>query len=258
MGIGTPAERSPMHGVIRTAGWCAAALVLGGCATKSDIRMLRTELIAMQQRQDSVYREAQRQNRLLLDTLRTSFDLQRDLRGETSHRFAQLEQNLGRLEELISQQQLVAAQLLERLDRGGPLPGAVRSPGRGGGGGEAEAIYQSGLQRLGEGSYATARAAFTMLLEQYPEDPRAPEAQYGLAEAYAGERDVDRAIEEFEKVERQWPQSERAPVALLRAGILAQESNRRDRARQFFTQLRQRYPNSDAATEAERRLRSLR
>jgi hypothetical protein len=64
-----------------------AALALPACATKKDLKNLRDEMVAMQMHQDSLFRETQRQNRLLLVTMRTSFDMQRDAQGQTSHRF---------------------------------------------------------------------------------------------------------------------------------------------------------------------------
>lgn len=250
-------RRSPAH----LAGLAALLLMLtaGGCATKSDVRIIQQDIMALQLRQDSLFRESQRQNRLLLDTIRSSFAAQQDMRGETSHRFLQLEQNLGRLEEMINQTQLLMAQLTDRLSRPG-LPTVV-SPGGDAmiaPAGEAEAMYQAAMQKVSEGSYTTARMAFEQIIELHPRDPRAPDAQFQLAETYYLEQDLDRAIEEFEKLERQWNTSPRAPEALLRAGVIAQENNQTAKARQLFQQVNQGYPASEAAREANRRLRLLR
>ncbi|MGH7505563.1 MAG: tol-pal system protein YbgF, partial [Longimicrobiales bacterium] len=178
-----------------------------------------------------------------------------------SHRFAQLEQNLARLEEMVTQTQLLMAQLNERLEAlttsppaaiGGPAPVGGLSAG------EARTMYEAGVAKAGEGAYSTARAAFEALLDQYPNDPLAPEAQYQLAETYYLEQEYDRAIEELEKVERQWPRSARAPAALLRAGVISEEQGERDAARAYYEQVRQRFPSSDEAREAARRLEALR
>src|SRR5690606_8726139 len=95
----------------------ACALLLPACATKRDLKDLRDELVALQLRQDSLFRQTQAQNRLPPDTLRSAFAAQLDRRGQTSHRFTQLEQSLVRLEEMVNQTQLLIAQLNERLDR---------------------------------------------------------------------------------------------------------------------------------------------
>lgn len=237
----------------------AVAFVAAGCATKKDVRTLQEQMVVLSQRQDSLLRETQRQTQLLLDTLRGGFEVQRDLRGETSHRFGALEQNLSRLEEMINQTQLVVAQLLERLDRpvsGGPGPtGTDGLPAMSG---AAEETYRQAMGFLQQESYATARMAFEQILTNFPEDPRAADAQIGLAETYVGEGDIDRGLEELEKVERQWPRSPRAPGALLRAGIVALENDRSDDARSYFEQVLERYPSADEARIAEQRLRSIR
>ncbi len=232
-------------------------LVVAGCATKRDVRTLQQRIDALEQQQRSVAREMQQQTQLVLDTLRSGFAIQRDLRGETSHRFQQLEENLSRLEEMINQTQLVVAQLLERLERpsmGGPSQNMGGTPSVG----AAEDLYQQGMEFLQQQSYATARTVFEEIVRSFPNDPRAADAQFALAETYAGEGNAERALAEFEKVERQWPRAEKAPQALLRAGIVARDANQRDRAREYFQQVRQRFPASPEAQEAERLLRSLR
>lgn len=239
----------------------AAALAIGagtGCATKGDIRTLQGDIQALQARQDSLFDETQRQTRLLLDTMRTSFAIQQDVRGETSHRFQQLEQNLAQLEEMINQSQILTSRLLSRLERMATQP----RPGAGVGGeadapppaGQAEDMYAAAMQKIGEGSYTTARAALTQIVQNFPNDPRAPYAQYQVAETFYIEEEYDRAIEEFERVEQQWPRSPRAPDALLRAGTIAQERDQRDRARELFRAVVERFPASEAAGEARRRM----
>ena len=239
----------------------AAALLLPGCATKRDLRDLRDELVSLQLRQDSMFRETQAQNRLLLDTLREAFAAQLDQRGQTSHRFTQLEQSLVRLEEMVNQSQLMMAQLTERLDRVPPPPaaGVPSDPATLGGlsNAEAQSMYDAGVAKIDEGAYATARTAFEELLRQYPNDPLAPDAQYQLGETYAREENFDRAIEELQKVELNWPRSPRAMQALLRAGVISEERGELDAARMFYQQVLQRSPNSDAAREAQRRLQAI-
>lgn len=231
---------------------------LAGCATKGDIRTLQTDIRALQLRQDSLFNETQRQTRLLLDTLRSSFAVQQDVRGETSHRFQQLEENLVQLEAMINQSQILTTQLLDRLDRaaspqasaeGGFAPEADQPPA-----GQAEEMYAAAIEKIGEGSYGTARIALLQIVEEFPNDPRAPYAQYQLAELHYIEGDHDGAIAEFEKLERQWPRSPRAPDALLRAGVIAQEQRQNEKARGLFRAVVERFPASEAASEARRRL----
>lgn len=235
------------------------ALVATGCATKGDVRDLQQEMAQLARQQETVLRETEQQTALLLDTLRQGFNVQRDLRGETSHRFQQLEENLSRLEEMITQTQLVVAQLLERLDR--PVSSGMPLTGPGGEPvvpGAAEGLYEQAQGFLQQQSYATARMAFEQILRDFPNDPRAPDAQFGLAETYAGEGEAERAIEELLKVEEQWPRSTRAPQALLRAGIIAKDNGMTDRARELLRQVGERYPTAPEARVAEQQLRTIR
>lgn len=239
-------------------GLCAA-VVVSGCATKKDLKLLRDEVVAMQVRQDSLFREMQRQNRMLLDTLRSSFDLQLDAQGQTSHRFQQLEQQVTRTEEVLLQLQSLVAQLTDRLSRSsapavtGATPGAPAGTSR-----DASEAYGLGMAKMQEESWAAARYAFEALLSQFPDDPLAADAQYQLAETFAAEGDTVRALAELEKVESRWPNSARAPGALLRAGILAEESGDRDAARQYYDRVRQQFPNTDEGKLARQALTRLR
>lgn len=229
-----------------------------GCATKSDVRMLQQDIAQLRARQDSTLRETQRQNRMLLDTLRNIFDVQRNLGGQTSTRFQDIERQLSQLEEMLNQTRLLIGQLTQRLDQ---QAAPQVSPVAGGAGavsqGEVEAMYAAAVEKMREGSYATAMAGFVQLVEQYPTDARAAEAQFQIGEIhYLQERWSD-AIDALAKIEEQWHDSPRAPDALLRAGIIAQERNMRTRARELYQRVRQSYPGSDAAQEAARRLRSI-
>ncbi len=244
----------------------AVALVgTGACATKSDIRTLRQDMVAMQQHQDQSLADLARQNRLLLDTMRNAMDLQRDAAGQTSHRFQQLETSLARMEEIVGQTIQYINQLNDQLARSvaaqpGGLPSAGAPPSGGdpsAGGGSAEEYYALGVQKLGEGAYATARAAFQQVLREYANDPRAADAQYQIAESYYAEEEYGEALSALELVPRQWPSSARAAGALYRAGVIAEEMGERSRAREYYQEVRQRYPDSDEARQAQARLREI-
>jgi len=239
------------------AGLCAA-VVLTGCATKKDLKLLRDEVVRMQVRQDSLFREMQRQNRMLLDTLRSSFDLQMDAQGQTSHRFQQLEQQVTRTEEVLIQLQTLVAQLMDRLSRPAPAASGTVPSVPAGASRDASEAYTLGMAKMQEQSWAAARVAFEAILSQFPSDPLGADAQFQLAETYAAEGDTIRALAELEKVEARWPNSSRAPGALLRAGILAEESGDRTAARTYYDRVRQQFPNTDEGRLARQGLTRLR
>lgn len=238
-------------------------LAVSGCATKSDIRTLRQDMSNMQQHQDEGLADLARQNRLLLDSLRNAMNLQRDAAGQTSHRFAQLETSLARMEEIVGQTIQYMNQLNDRLAQtlaaqqsGGARP-AASVPGAAPGNATAEEYYGLGVQKMSEGAYATARAAFQQVLEEFPNDPRAADAQYQIAESYYQEEEYGSALSALELVPRQWPSSARAAGALYRAGVIAEEMGEQSRAREYYEEVRQRYPDSDEARQAQARLREI-
>jgi tol-pal system protein YbgF len=247
----------------------AVAVSAPACATKKDVKQLRDEMLALQAHQDSLFRDVQRQNLQLLDTLRESlresFTIQQDAAGQTSHRFQQLEQQLSRTEELMYQMQVLVADVIERLDRQAQQPVmpplAVDSTGAplvtGAEAGEAGEAYDSGMEKIAEGAFSTARLAVELVIEQFPNHPLAPQAQYQIGQTYVNEGNPERAIEALEQVEARWPGSPRAAAALLQAGMLAEDRGDRAKALELYRMIRARYPGTDQYREATVRFNAL-
>lgn len=247
----------------------AALIPLAGCATKSDVEVLRTDMYRMQQRQDSAYRESQMQIRMLLDTLRQAFDIQRGLRGETSYSFDQLGRKVDQLDATVQQLEASIVDLLDHLERTEPpqvfMPGA-NPPASGG---MAAGILAQAKQALADSLYMTARNTFRAIVRDFSTDPLAAEAQFHVGETFAAEAEIqvrrdetsaaemnaDSAIAEFRLVHERWPHNiEWASRGLLRAGIVAQELlENRNLANSFYDQIPQFYPNTPAAAEARQR-----
>ena len=235
---------------------------LAGCATKKDVRTLQTQLFDMQARQDSAVHALQRENRMLLDSLRKAMNITQDASGQTSHRFQQLEQTLAETQGLVAQVMQLGQELTTRLDNFATQQSAGRPGGVAAAAGseDPEEIYALGTQKMGEGAYSTARLAFQQLLQQYPQHERAPDAQFQIGETYAAEKNYDRAIQELEVVAQEWPDSERAPQALYRAGLIAADSvspKQPRKARELLQRIVDTYSSSPSAGLARTKLRSL-
>src|SRR5688500_7346213 len=80
--------------------WLAAAtLSLSGCvATKGDIQRLQFDVANLQARQDSLYRDLLRQDRILLDSLRRSAQSTRDIMSDLAHRITQVTNDMKALQ----------------------------------------------------------------------------------------------------------------------------------------------------------------
>jgi tol-pal system protein YbgF len=233
-------------------------LLLGACATKSDIRNLQQHMLDMQRHQDEALMELQRQNRLLLDSIRAAQAVSLDTRGTMANQLRQFDENVRQMGQLVGDVMGTLARIEQRLtalERSGPAPaGGGTAPS---GGGNPEQYYESGMQRMSEGSYAMARLAFEMLVREFPGHESAPAAQFQIGQTYYHEKDYDDAFRELEKVAAQWPQSDRAPAALFRAGAIAEEQNNIVKAREYYTRVRDSYRNTDEGRQAVQKLNTL-
>lgn len=239
-----------------------AAMLLSGCATKKDIRLLREDLNLLSLRQDSALAILQQQNRLLLDSIRSTMELTVGVRGETSSQLRAFTERMrelnGTLEAMGGSLQSIERRLGALEDRPAYVP---PTPGGGGvsAGADARVMYDQGMQELRAGNVSTARFAFEGVVQQFPQDSLAAHAQLQLGALLATERKYAEAYAAFDVVPTRWPRSPAAPAALLQAGIVAQEQERdRNRARTFFERVVRDYSNTDFAGEAQRRLRQIR
>lgn len=239
-----------------------SAAAATGCATKRDVRDLQAQLATMQARQDSLFRELQRQHRESLDSVAKGLDLLVRVRGDLGHQLLSVEQQLVQLQELAGQSQRRLSDLNAQLDANrqrltAPVDSVGSAPAaQPGGGASAQDLYDIGRSQLQNGAAVTARRAFEQLLASFPQDSLAAAAQFGIAETYALEKQSDRAIRELERVVEQYPSSARAPAALYRAGILQEERGNAKKSREYFQRVVARYPRSDEAASARRKLGS--
>lgn len=238
------------------------AVPLAGCATKRDLRDLRSEIVALQARQDSIYRLLAEQHQVVLDSVRAGTEIVLRVRGELGHQLLQMEQQLVQIQELTGQSQRRLAELRQDLElrnrqfEAGTTVQRPSEPAQQLGGDVAE-MYRAGVEKLREGSTTTARAVFQEIVQRHPTHELAPDAQYQLAETYVAERDYEQALREFERVIELFPGSSRAPAALYRAGLIAEERGNISRARDYFNRVRAGYPTSDEARLAADKLRDL-
>lgn len=247
----------------------AVAVLAGGCATKRDIRDMRTDLRRLEARQDSIFRLLQMQNREIMDSLQVTTEQLLNVRGDLASQLAQLQEQLVQVGELTGQVQIRLNQLDQQLASavqdvsqsgltGEPTPGGNPPGGEAGaGGGDARGLYEIGLEQLDRGNAGTARRAFQQVVDQYPSDPIAAEAQRQIGETHVLEQDYDAALEAFERVVQRYQDSPAAPMALYRAGVVARTQGSTDRARQYFQRVISAYPSSDARRLAESALEGM-
>jgi TolA-binding protein len=230
--------------------------LLAACATKRDLRDLRSEMQAMRSSQESLLREIARQNDLLLDSL-TVQDVR--LRGDMSNRLLQMERQLVQIQELTGQGQQRLNEMRQELRvQEENMRAAAAGSAAGGGGGDPDDLFAAAEGALQRGSFASARAGFQGLVQNYPQHPRAARAQLGIGETYEKTSEAERALAEYGRVPELFPDAPEAATALLRSGRIELGRNNRDEARTLFNQLIGAFPQSPEAAEAREELSRLR
>lgn len=246
--------------------------LLGGClATQRDIQDLRAQMQQDRGSQEALLRDVLRRNQALLDSLT---DQNVRLRGDVSTRLVAIERQLVQIQELTGQGQQQLTQLRQQLARreeearraAEAAAQAARTPVAGDsaadapaeepaeGGADAQAMYDAAAAALRRGSVSAARAGFEEFLRASPTHPRAADAQYGIGETYAQGRNLDRAVDAYNRVVEAYPTSPRAPAALLRIGRIEAGRGNRTQARARFSRIVADYPRSPEAADARREL----
>ncbi len=238
------------------------AFVLPGCATKKDVRTLQMAIADMQAHQDSVLRNIERQNRLMLDTLRSSMAMTLDSRGQTSFRLQEVTGLLEATKQLVGQNLQAMQQLSARIDameaRAQSASAAQPQPVQSAPSGmTAVQSYQAGMAKMKEGSYGSARAYFSSIVRSFRDDPIAPDAQFQIGESWVFEESWEDAYRAFDEVASSWPASSRAGEALYRAGRVAEDRKDNANARKYYTKVTQLYPTSPQAKLAQTALRRI-
>ena len=236
--------------------------LLGACATKRDVRDLRDEMAAMRAAQDSAFREMQRQNRSLVDSL-TGQNAR--LRGDLANRFLQVDRQLVQIQELTGQGQQRLQELREQINTRAQQD-AARQPeavpagsdtAASGSGATADELYTTSMASLRRGSLQTARAGFQEFLRTYPGHRLAPDALFYVGETYNEGKDVQNALQTYAQVVQRYPTSAKAPTALYRAGTIEAGRGNRAEARALFNRVVQSYARAPEATLAKDQLAKL-
>jgi len=112
-------------------------------------------------------------------------------------------------------------------------------------------VYLSAFADYASGKYDRAIKGFRSFLQLFPNNPYAANAQYWLGECFFAQQQWNESVQEFGKVVENYPNQSKAPEALLKMASALQRMNQADRAKDALTVLQQRYPDSPAAQKAK-------
>lgn len=247
----------------------AAVIALGGCAMKSDVRDLQDEVRTLSVKQDSLMTELRMAMRLTQDTLRTQSGQMFDLRGEVTNLLRDIRNELNELRAVTGENQRGIAGLRDQLANTRAASGGGGPGPRGGGdpadetvagmgdGANANQLWETATGQLTRGSLTTAERAFQQFLRDHPNDPRAPDAHFFLADILAQQDRPEDAIAAFAEIHELFPSSPRVPDALYRVAVLQIEAGELDEARSTLERIINTYPGSAIALIARDKLEEI-
>lgn len=119
--------------------------------------------------------------------------------------------------------------------------------------GDARELYQQGYGALLQKDYASAEGAFRQLLETYPNNPLASDAQYWIGETYYMRGQYKNAADAFLAGYKKYKSGQKAPDALLKLGMSLAELGQKDAACSTFDELKSKFPQApkDVSDEAK-------
>lgn len=258
----------------------AVILTAGACfATRGDVRVLQNDIGTLQAaaaraaRADTAQAVQLRQITQVLgalaDSLRLATATLQRFQGDVSMSMHGVQQQLLTIQELSGQSrkqvEALRAQIEARANEPPPVTPAAVTPGTVPAAvvppetpspGPYE-LMDLGRRQLARGASSAARAAFSDLLAQYPSSELAPDAQFGIAEAFAAAGSAVEADSVYALVAEKYPASERAPTAIYKRAVGLKVAGQTRQARVLLQLVLDKYPKSDAASLAAYMLRDL-
>lgn len=232
-------------------------LVAGGTAcfaTRNDVRVLQSDITAL--RAERAIGDSARAAQIdrIIAQMSASSDSIRSLasqfgrfQGDAREALRGLREAVTIIEELTGQSQRRLQELRSAVEAARTEAQQAVAPGDTTLAPGPNQLYEIARGQLDRGSYGTARAAFEDLLRRYPTADVAADAQFYIAQAFAGERNAAAADSAYAAVVTRYPSSPRAATALYRRAQSQQSAGKTAAARALYQDLRKRYPKSDEA-----------
>jgi tol-pal system protein YbgF len=110
--------------------------------------------------------------------------------------------------------------------------------------GDAQTLYQQGYGALLQKDYASAEIAFSQLVDAYPNDMLASNAQYWLGESFYVRGQYKNAADAFLKGYKKYKSGDKAPDTLLKLGMALAELGQKDAACSTLDELKTKYPKA--------------
>lgn len=119
-----------------------------------------------------------------------------------------------------------------------------------------ESMYKKGLEALKAGDTAIASQNFQLILENYPNDQLASNAQYWLGETYYKDQKYDKAAVAFGKGYEKYKNGNKGADCLYKLGLSMKELGKKTEACTAFQSLPIEFPKADAALKEKAKIQA--
>jgi len=253
-------------------------LIFTGCATRGDLKSLRSELNQkMDVTVDSVKKELSKSSEVLEQTRKSNANTAADiaeLRDSIQQLRGQMEtvkKDMARgtkVDEEKIDNMLLKINFIENFleigkkDSLSDAGDKKKSTGNGSSKDTArkqdkESMYSASYQLFKEGNYDKARVEFRNFLALHPKSEYSENAQFWIGECYFFEKDYEKAILEYEKVTKNFPRGKKVPYALLKQGLSFLNLKDKTSAKLLLQQVIKDYPNTNQARVARSKLQEI-
>ncbi len=265
--------------------------ILSGCATNSDLRLLRIETekkisatdekaSALQTETAALRKEIEKTNESIASLRKVEAEMRADM-TDIRDQIRQLKGLMETLQKDISSQQGRTGDgkdFKEKLDHinfkvsyienflgiskkdekaENSEKGAKNGSKNGTtakGKGDKEALYAQAYESFKDGKYEKARTDFQNFLKTYPDTEYSSNAQFWIGECYYFEKKYEKAILEYEKVVKNYPDGNKVPYALLKQGLSFLSLGDKASAKAILQSIIKDYPNTNQARIARAKL----
>ena len=112
------------------------------------------------------------------------------------------------------------------------------------------ALYDAGVNSFNARNYSEAQRSFSDYMKNFSSSPKAPAAQYYLAECYFQKNQFSDAALAYDTVITKYSNSAKAPAAYLKQGICFSKMGQGKAAQARMQELIRKYPSSPEAARA--------
>lgn len=292
--MGTAASFRWVARIGATAAGLGVLIVLSGCATPGDLRVIHDDLFRIEEKLNVLQKDLEKRELARIKEVGKApkpFELAQEVSKEINKEYSkeseQIRKNQADVRASLADMKDSLEVLRGELERHGykisevgrrldsldaklavrpsgtapfPSPGATISQPSPGPGGvvalDPSQLYQTAYGDYQKGNYSWAILGFKEYLGKYPQSELADDAQYLLGESYYSLKDYLNAFVEFDKVPQLYSQSNLAPSAYLKSAYALLELKRNPEAKERLDAVIRKYPNTDEAKKAQERLKA--